>query len=81
MQSFLPNMFYYGFPVVLLSTVDANGKADVTPITCTFNIGTNAVIVLVKLNQAYDNVMSKSSVVDFSDSPNILRTYSLCQLT
>ena len=63
MQSFLPNMFYYGFPVVLLSTIDEKGKADVTPISCTFTLGTNAVIALVKLNQAYENVMVVPEVV------------------
>ena len=63
MQSFLPNMFYYGFPVVLLSTIDEKGKADVTPISCTFTFGTNAVIALVKLNQAYENVMAVPEVV------------------
>lgn len=63
MQSFLPNMFYYGFPVVLLSTIDEKGKADVTPISCTFTLGTNAVIALVKLNQAYENVMAVPEVV------------------
>ena len=56
MKSFLPNMFYYGFPVVLLTTLDEKGKADITPISCSFTLGTNAVIVLVKLNQVYDNV-------------------------
>ena len=63
MQSFLPNMFYYGFPVVLLSTIDEKGKADVTPISCTFTLGTNAVIALVKLNQAYENVIAVPGVV------------------
>ena len=63
MQSFLPNRFYYGFPVVLLSTIDEKGKADVTPISCTFTLGTNAVIALVKLNQAYENVMAVPEVV------------------
>ena len=63
MQSFLPHMFYYGFPVVLLSTIDEKGKADVTPISCTFTLGTNAVIALVKLNQAYENVMAVPEVV------------------
>ena len=63
MQSFLPNMFYYGFPVVLLSNIDEKGKADVTPISCTFTLGTNAVIALVKLNQAYENVMAVPEVV------------------
>ena len=63
MQSFLPNMFYYGCPVVLLSTIDEKGKADVTPISCTFTLGTNAVIALVKLNQAYENVMAVPEVV------------------
>ena len=63
MQSFLPNMFYYGFPVVLLSTIDEKGKADVTPISCTFTLGTNAVIALVKLNQAYENVIAVPEVV------------------
>ena len=56
MQSFLPNMFYYGFPVVLLSTMDDKGRVNITPITCTFTLGTNAVIALVKLNQAYENI-------------------------
>ena len=57
MKSFLPNMFYYGFPIVLLSTIDKEGKANVTPISCSFTIGTNAVIALVKLNKVYHNVM------------------------
>ena len=29
MKSFLPSMFYYGFPVVLLTTIDKDGNADV----------------------------------------------------
>ena len=57
MKSFLPTMFYYGFPVVLLTTTDKDGNADVTPISSTFTLGANAVIALVKLNKAYHNVM------------------------
>lgn len=63
MKSFLPNMFYYGFPVVLLTTLDEKGKADITPISCSFTLGTNAVIALVKLNQVYDNVKSTPEAV------------------
>ena len=63
MKSFLPSMFYYGFPVVLLTTTDKDGNADVTPISCTFTLGTNAVIALVKLNKAYHNVMEVPEVV------------------
>lgn len=63
MQSFLPNMFYYGFPVVLLSTMDDKGRANITPITCTFTLGTNAVIALVKLNQAYENIKAVPEAV------------------
>ena len=63
MKSFLPSMFYYGFPVVLLTTTDKDGSADVTPISCTFTLGTNAVIALVKLNKAYHNVMEVPEVV------------------
>ena len=63
MKSFLPSMFYYGFPVVLLTTIDKDGNADVTPISCTFTLGTNAVIALVKLNKAYHNVMEVPEVV------------------
>jgi flavin reductase domain protein FMN-binding len=48
---------------VVLSTIDEKGKADVTPISCTFTLGTNAVIALVKLNQAYENVMAVPEVV------------------
>ena len=63
MKSFLPTMFYYGFPVVLLTTTDKDGNADVTPISCTFTLGANAVIALVKLNKAYHNVMEVPEVV------------------
>ena len=63
MKSFLPSMFYYGFPVVLLTTTDKNGNADVTPISSTFTLGANAVIALVKLNKAYHNVMEVPEVV------------------
>lgn len=63
MKSFLPTMFYYGFPVVLLTTTDKNGNADVTPISSTFTLGANAVIALVKLNKAYHNVMEVPEVV------------------
>ena len=63
MKSFLPTMFYYGFPVVLLTTTDKDGNADVTPISSTFTLGANAVIALVKLNKAYYNVMEVPEVV------------------
>ena len=63
MKSFLPTMFYYGFPVVLLTTTDKDGNADVTPISSTFTLGVNAVIALVKLNKAYHNVMEVPEVV------------------
>ena len=63
MKSFLPSMFYYGFPVVLLTTIDKDGNADITPISCNFTLGTNAVIALVKLNKAYHNVMEVPEVV------------------
>ena len=52
MKSFLPNMFYYGFPIVLLSTIDKEGKANVTPISCSFTIGKNAVIALCEIEQS-----------------------------
>ena len=63
MKSFLPTMFYYGFPVVLLTTTDKDGNADVTPISSTFTLSANAVIALVKLNKAYHNVMEVPEVV------------------
>lgn len=63
MKSFLPTMFYYGFPVVLLTTTDKDGNANVTPISSTFTLGANAVIALVKLNKAYHNVMEVPEVV------------------
>ena len=63
MKSFLPTMFYYGFPVVLLTTTDKDGNADVTPISSTFTLGANVVIALVKLNKAYHNVMEVPEVV------------------
>ena len=63
MNYFLPTLFFYGFPVVLLTTTDKDGNADVTPISSTFTLGANAVIALVKLNKAYHNVMEVPEVV------------------
>ncbi|GJH40940.1 hypothetical protein RCZ04_14900 [Capnocytophaga sp. HP1101] len=63
MQSFIPNMFYYGFPVVLLTTTDKEGNTDITPITCNFTLMGDAGMALVKLNQAYDNVKAVPEAV------------------
>lgn len=51
-----PQMFYYGFPVILLTTCDANGNTNITPISSSWCLGDNVVIGLSTQGKAYENL-------------------------
>ncbi|MGX2950003.1 flavin reductase family protein [Ursidibacter sp. B-7004-1] len=52
-----PQMFYYGFPVILLTTCDAAGKTNITPISSSWCLGNNVVIGLSTQGKAYENLL------------------------
>lgn len=51
-----PKMFYYGFPVVLLTTCDKEGNVNITPISSSWCLGDNVVIGLGLQGKAFENL-------------------------
>ncbi|VEG13805.1 flavin reductase family protein [Moraxella cuniculi] len=58
-----PKMFYYGFPVVLLTSVDNQGKTNISPISSSWCLGDNVVIGLGVQGKAYQNIQHCPEVV------------------
>lgn len=58
-----PKMFYYGFPVILLTTIDENNKTNITPISSSWCLGDNVVIGLGTQGKAYQNLKICQEVV------------------
>lgn len=55
-QQIQPQMFYFGFPVVLLTTIDQNGKTNITPISSSWCLGKHIVIGLGTQGKAFENL-------------------------
>lgn len=51
-----PNMLYYGFPVILLTSCDKSGKSNITPISSSWCLNGNIVIGLSTESKAFDNL-------------------------
>lgn len=51
-----PMMFYYGFPVVLLTTIDKNNKTNISPISSSWCLGDNLVVGLGLQGKAFENL-------------------------
>lgn len=49
-------MFYYGFPVVLLTTCDADGKTNISPISSSWCLDGNFVIGIGTQGKAFENI-------------------------
>lgn len=62
-QQIQPSMFYFGFPVVLLTTIDLNGNTNITPISSCWSLGKNVVIGLGLQGKAFENLQTCSEVV------------------
>lgn len=62
-QPILPKMFYYGFPVVLLTTCDEHGASNITPISSSWCLGDNVVIGLGTQGKAFENLSVCAEVV------------------
>lgn len=52
-----PQMFYYGFPVVLLTTCDQANHTNITPISSSWCLGHNVVIGLGTQGKAFENLL------------------------
>ncbi len=63
-QSVNVKSFYYGFPVLLISTLDSEtGAPNITPVSSSFSLGKKVIIGISKGNKAFDNVAGGSDVV------------------
>ena len=58
-----PGAFYYGFPVILLSTSDKANHTNITPISSSWSLGKNIVIGLVLGGKALENLKSTGEAV------------------
>ena len=58
-----PGAFYYGFPVILLSTADKANHTNITPISSSWSLGKNIVIGLVLGGKALENLKSTGEAV------------------
>lgn len=62
-QQIQPQMFYFGFPVILLTTIDPNGKTNITPISSSWCLGKNVVIGLGTQGKAFENLQTCGEAV------------------
>lgn len=58
-----PQMFYYGFPVILLTSIDENNKTNITPISSSWCLGDNVVIGISMQGKAFENIRTCGEVV------------------
>lgn len=56
-QAIDPQMFYYGFPVILLTTCDKQGKANISPISSSWCLGKNIVLGISTQGKAFENLL------------------------
>ncbi|MDO4697488.1 MAG: flavin reductase family protein [Pasteurellaceae bacterium] len=62
-QPINPQMFYYGFPVILLTTCDNQGNTNITPISSSWCLGDNIVIGLGTQGKAFENLQQCAQAV------------------
>ena len=55
-QTIHPKSFYYGFPVILLTTCDAAAATNITPISSSRCLGNNLVIGLSPHSKALETL-------------------------
>lgn len=67
-----PGAFYYGFPVILLSTLNDNGTTNITPISSSWSLGEMVVIGIGTGTQAYENLKSHREAVLNIVSENLI---------
>ncbi|MDO4228236.1 MAG: flavin reductase family protein [Capnocytophaga sp.] len=58
-----PKMFYYGFPVVLLTTCGISGKNNISPISSSWVLSDNIIIGLGTQGKAFENINECPEVV------------------
>lgn len=57
-QAIDPQMFYYGFPVILLTTCDKYGKTNISPISSSWCLGNNIVLGISTQGKAFENLLA-----------------------
>jgi flavin reductase (DIM6/NTAB) family NADH-FMN oxidoreductase RutF len=58
-----PSVLYFGTPVVLLSTVDAQGHANLTPLSSAWALGDRVVLGLAGASQGCRNLLASGEAV------------------
>ena len=81
-QTIHPKSFYYGFPVILLTTCDAAGATNITPISSSWCLGDNLVIGLSTNSKAFENLQAVTeAVINLPDDSLWAQVEGLATLT
>ncbi|WP_439241674.1 MULTISPECIES: flavin reductase family protein [unclassified Lonepinella] len=74
--------FYYGFPVVLLTTCDEQGHSNISPISSSWCLGDNIVIGLGTCGKAFENLqVCPEAVLNLPDNTMFQRVESIAPFT
>lgn len=64
-----PKMLYYGFPVILLTTLNGDKTTNITPISSSWVLGNDVIIGISIESKAYENlIINKGLVLNIADS-------------
>lgn len=64
-----PKMLYYGFPVILLTTLNGDKTTNITPISSSWVLGNDVIIGISIESRAYENlIINKGLVLNIADS-------------
>jgi flavin reductase (DIM6/NTAB) family NADH-FMN oxidoreductase RutF len=63
MRTIRPSILYFGTPVVLLSTVDADGRPNLTPMSSAWALGPHVVLGLADGSQGLRNLLATGEAV------------------
>lgn len=64
-----PSILYAGNPVVLITTVNSNGTANISPMSSTWELGDRLVLGMTTASQGYENLKrERECVVNFPSS-------------
>ena len=77
-----PKILYFGIPVALITTIDANGNANIGPMSSVWALGRTLMLGLETGSKTYQNLMGqKECVINFPDSSLFQHVESIANLT
>jgi flavin reductase (DIM6/NTAB) family NADH-FMN oxidoreductase RutF len=77
-----PKILYFGTPVALITTLDANGNANIGPMSSVWALGRTLMLGLETGSKTYQNLMEQTEcVINFPDSSMFQHVEKIANLT